>query len=336
MTSPARLLPGLLLVAGISLIAHQLARLDLLRNAGFGALTLAIALGAALGNLVPRVAHGRFRDGLDFSQRRLLRAGVALFGLNLSVQQIVQVGRTGVLIDVLMVTSTLALGWLVGVRLLRMERDTVILTAAGSAICGAAAVVATVPMLAMDERAVAEKSAVAVATVVLFGTLSMLLYPLLYHLVGPRFVDFGIYVGSTVHEVGQVVAIGGALGGTVADNAVIVKMIRVLLLVPFLLAVGTWRARKTADGTPRKLAVPWFALGFVALAGLNSLQLAPETWIATGRLAGTLLLTAAMAALGVGTNLARIGRAGLRPLLLGAGLFAHLVLSGMVLNHVLA
>jgi uncharacterized integral membrane protein (TIGR00698 family) len=197
-----------------------------------------------------------------------------------------------------------------------------------------------------DEDQVAEKTAVAVATVVLFGTLAMFLYPLLYAWIGPGRLDFGIYVGSTVHEVAQVMAIGNALGDEVAHAAVIVKMIRVMLLVPFLLLLGGMVAGRGAAGAgegvgkdPEKasglrapITVPWFAVMFVCLAGVNSLQLLPEPMVAALRLLGTLLLTTAMAALGLETTLARMGRAGLRPLLLGAGLFAHLVLVGGLIN----
>ncbi|MDE2585697.1 MAG: putative sulfate exporter family transporter, partial [Betaproteobacteria bacterium] len=256
----------------------------------------------------------------------------ALYGFNLSLQQIIQVGSSGLWVDLLLVGSTLLMGWFVGTRLLGLDRETVLLTAAGSAICGAAAVVATVPVLKVDEEVVAEKTAVAVATVVLFGTLAMFLYPLLFSWFGAGHLDFGIYVGSTVHEVAQVVAIGNALGSDVAHHAVIVKMIRVMLLVPFLLLLGAFVARRAGDGQRGPMTVPWFAVIFVALAGVNSLHVLPEPVVGGLRLIGILLLTAAMAALGVETTLKRMGRAGIRPLLLGAGLFAHLVLVGGLIN----
>jgi uncharacterized integral membrane protein (TIGR00698 family) len=181
---------------------------------------------------------------------------------------------------------------------------------------------------------------VAVGTVVLFGTLAMGLYPLLYAWIGPQHLDFGRYVGSTVHEVAQVVAIGDALGPEVARGAVVVKMIRVLLLVPFLLLLGAYLARRggaEAEDASRRspVAVPWFAVVFILLAGVNSLQLLPEGAVAALRQCGMVLLTAAMAALGLETTLARMGRAGLRPLLLGAALFVHLVLGGGLLNWLL-
>lgn len=329
---------GVALVAAIALAAWGLAQWEGVRQYGVSSLTLALLLGALLGNFLPRVGHGAFRPGLAFAQRRFLRAGVALYGFNLSVQQILQVGSTGILVDLVMVVSTLSLGWFVGRRLLGMDRETVLLASAGSAICGAAAVVATVPMLRSDDSALAGKSAVAVATVVLFGTLAMLLYPLIYAWLGAGAFDFGIYVGSTVHEVAQVVAIGSTIGGEVAGSAVIVKMIRVMLLVPFLIAVGWFVGpRRIGEAsTGSTLPIPWFAVAFVALAGVNSLHILPAGVVEFLRIGGGLLLTMAMASLGIDTNVTRMKQAGWRPVLLGAGLFVHLVLIGGLVNWLAA
>lgn len=328
--------PGLSLILLLSAAAFGLAQVGLVQHYGLGPLTLAILFGTLLGNARPALGEARFRPGLHLAQRHCLRAGVALYGFNLSVQQIVQVGTTGILIDLMVVVSTLALGYFVGRRLLGMDRATVLLASAGSAICGAAAVLATVPMLREEEHSVAAKSAVAVATVVLFGTLAMFLYPAIYAWIGPQHFDFGIYVGSTVHEVAQVVAIGGTLGESVQQSAVIAKMIRVLLLVPVLLTLGWLLAGKAGDGRQQTPPIPWFALAFIALAGINSLHLLPEPLVEQLRLLGILLLTAAMAALGIDTTFSRMRQAGLRPLLLGGLLFLHLIFIGGLFNWLLA
>ena len=329
------LVPGLLLGMSVAALAYALSQAGWAKSAGVGALTLAIVFGALLGNMLPQTGSQPFHAGLAFSQSRLLRIGVALYGFNLSAQQILQVGKSGVLVDVLMVTSTLLCGWFVGTRLLKMERETVILTTAGSAICGAAAVVATAPVLGVDEESIAEKSSVAVATVVLFGTLAMLVYPLLYPWLGRIGLDFGTYVGSTVHEVAQVMAVGNALGTEVAASAVIVKMIRVMLLIPFLLLGALVVSRRGDNGTARTLSVPWFAFAFVAIAGFNSLHLLPPAWVQLLRKVGQWLLAVAMVALGVGTTWQRVRRAGIRPLILGACLFLHLVCVGGLINYLL-
>ncbi len=327
---------GLFLVMAIAALAYGGAQWDGVKQYGLSPLILAILIGAVVGNAVPRLGQGNFRYGLSLAQRHFLRSGVALYGFNLSFQQIVQVGATGILIDLSMVASTLLAGWYIGHRLLRMDGETVLLASAGSAICGAAAVVATAPMLRVDARLVADKSAVAVASVVVFGSLAMFVYPLIYAWMGDGYFDFGIYVGSTVHEVAQVVAIGSALGEELVRHAVIAKMIRVMLLVPFLLIVGWFVTGRNKTGQRAPVAIPWFAVCFVAIAGVNSLSLLPESIVVLLRLSGALLLTGAMAALGIDTNLARMRQAGVKPLLLGAGLFLHLVLVGGFVNWLAA
>ena len=324
--------PGVLMVSSIAAVAFGLVQFPALRQYGISSLTLAILTGVILGNVFPGLGRNACRSGMLFVQRRFLRTGVALYGFNLSVQQIIQVGSKGVMIDLVMVISTVLMGLFLGRCLLGMDREMTLLASAGSAICGAAAVVATVPMLKLDHESAAEKSAMAVATVVLFGTLAMVIYPLIYVVLGSETLDFGIYVGSTVHEVAQVVAIGSSLGQDVAGSAVIVKMIRVMLLVPFLFAVGLLLGDRDESGKRRKLPIPWFAVCFVALAGVNSLNILPVPWVEALRIIGVLLLTAAMASLGIDTNLARMRQSGVKPLLLGAGLFLHLIFVGGLVN----
>jgi len=251
-----QLAPGLALVLAIGLGATLLATAAKLERLGFGPLSLAILLGALLGNLFSCLHAPAQQPGLAFAQRRFLRLGVALFGFNLSLQQLLEVGRNGLLADLFMVGSTLGLGYFLGTRWLGLDRESALLTSAGSAICGAAAVVATVPVLRLDTAKAAEQTAAAIATVVLFGTLAMLLYPLLAHWVWQDHPGFGIYVGSTVHEVAQVVAIGHSLGDAVAREAMIVKMLRVLLLVPFLLSLSALLGGKGKNAGRRQSPCP--------------------------------------------------------------------------------
>lgn len=328
--------PGALLVALVGTLAFALVGTELAMRFGLGAITLAILIGAIASNGLPQLGHGVFRGGLTIAQRHLLRIGVALYGFNLDVQQIAQVGGRAILIDLFVASTTLALGWVIGRRLLRLDPQTVLLTSAGSAFCGAAAVLATMPTLKMSEHEALDKSAAAVATVVLYGTLAMVLYPAIYSFLGSAVADFGIYVGSTVHEVGQVVAIGGMLNEEVANAAIVTKMIRVMMLVPFLLAVSFVLARRDSSGERGAITIPWFALCFVLCAAINSLGCLPDGLVGMLRQTATLCLTAAMAALGIDSQLKRIGRAGLKSLVLGGVLFLHLVLTGGLANWLLA
>jgi uncharacterized integral membrane protein (TIGR00698 family) len=173
-----RLLPGLLVSAALAVLAMRLAAIDWLQSHGISALTAAIVLGIAVGNtLYPRIA-ATTGAGVTFSKQTLLRAGVILYGLRLTLHDVGQVGIAGVLIDALVLTSTFAIALVLGTRVFRLDRGTSILIGAGSAICGAAAVMATAtePVI----RAKADQVTVAISTVVVFGTAAMFLYPAIY------------------------------------------------------------------------------------------------------------------------------------------------------------
>lgn len=331
--------PGLLLTLALAAAAIVLSTLPWLQAHGISALTLAIVLGIALGNTVyPRLASPA-ADGVGFAKHWLLRAGIVLYGMRLTFQDIGQVGVGGVLIDALVLGSTFGLAWWAGTRWFGIDRDTAMLIGAGSAICGAAAVMAAEPVV----RGRAEQATVAVSTVVVFGTLAMFLYPALYQFnVAHAWLPlgeqaYGVFTGSTVHEVAQVVAAGRAVSEGAADTAVIAKMVRVMMLAPFLVALSLLlaRGRVAQPGAARaKIVVPWFAFGFVAVAGIHSLHVLPPSLVAAAIDLDTLLLAMAMAALGLTTHVSALRRAGPRPLLLALLLFGWLLGGGLAINLV--
>ncbi|WP_029363588.1 YeiH family protein [Herbaspirillum lusitanum] len=331
-----RILPGLALSAALALASIEAGRLAWLQAHGFSALTIAIVLGMLVGNTVyPRVAAD-CSGGVAFSKQNLLRLGIVLYGLRLTFQDIAQVGVSGVLIDASMLMSTFAIAYFLGVKVFKLDRNAVMLIGAGSSICGAAAVMATEPVL----RARSEQVTVAVSTVVVFGSAAIFLYPLLHSLDFLRgHADFGVYIGSTVHEVAQVVAAARSIDDHTANTAVIAKMVRVMMLAPFLLILSACvqrsRSATTAakgSNTSRLAGIPWFAFAFIGMVALNSLLPIPTA--VTGALldADTFLLAMAMAALGLTTHLSSVRRAGMRSLLLGGLLFVWLIAGGGAVN----
>jgi len=318
------------LLAAVSLAADRQAWLQ---SHGLGALTLAIILGIVVGNLVPRRRDVLWAPGITIAKQQLLRAGIVLYGLRLTFQDIAEVGWAGVLIDVLMLSTTFGLALVIGTRLFKLERSTAMLIGAGSAICGAAAVVL---------RVRASQVTVAMATVVVFGTGAIFLYPQLYrldlqwHLLGAGGSAFGIYAGSTIHEVAQVLAAGRAIGGAAADTAVIAKMVRVMLLAPFLIMLSAFAARSAGkpQERPVRFALPWFALAFIAAIALHSLFRLPPPLLSGALQLDTFLLAMAMAGLGLGTDRAALREAGIKPLLLGALLFCWLIGGGAAINRI--
>lgn len=313
----------------MALAVYQLAHWAPIRELGISPLVVGIVCGMLYGNLMRGNMPQEWGVGVNFAARRVLRVAVAMYGLNISVQQIIDVGVPGVVVSVGVAVGVLAVGTWLGTRWLRLDRDTAMLTSAGSAICGAAAVLAFESTL----RSAPHKSAVAVATVVLFGTISMFLYPLLFGFGVLPFdgVALGIFLGGSIHEVAQVVAAASNFDAQTAEVATIVKMTRVALLVPVLLVIGLWLRHRDESlaGHKAKLPVPWFAIGFLAFAVVNSLGVLPEPVLQTLRAICIFLLTMAMTALGMQTQFSQMKTAGPRVLALAAILFLLLfVLTG--------
>ncbi|WP_313516340.1 putative sulfate exporter family transporter [Pseudomonas sp.] len=322
---------GLLLCSVLTTLGYGLAQVPLLAHSGFSPLVFALLLGLLAGNLgFTRVANAK--AGLHLCTRWLLRGGIVLFGLSLTLQQIFALGPWVLVLDLVVIGGVLTLGYLIGTRVLKLDAETTLLTCAGSAICGAAAVLATEATIRSRPAA----TSMAVATVVLFGSLSMLVYPLLYPLVGLDEGSFGIYIGATVHEVAQVVAAADAVGPDALANAVIVKLLRVLLLIPFLLIVGQcWLRRgNTMIGAEGRggLVIPWFAFGFLAMVLFNSYVLLPASLHHGLILIGQVALAMAMAALGYETRLEKLAALGLRPFILALCLFLMLSGGGLLMT----
>lgn len=220
--------------------------------------------------------------------------------------------------------------------MMKMDRDTALLTSVGSGICGAAAVLGAEATI----RSQPYKTAVAVATVVIFGTVSMFLYPALYNTgtLGLTPQEMGIYSGSTLHEVAHAVGAGNAMGADVANGAIIVKMIRVMMLVVVLLVLSVWvgmRSRKAvgAGGSAKKgkISIPWFAVLFLLVIVFNSFVHLPEPMIDGINYADTFMLTMAMAALGAETSFDKFKKAGAKPFILAFCLDLWLIGGGWVM-----
>lgn len=319
--------PGLLFAAAIGVASMLIALIPAVQSMGMSALPLAIIMGIVIGNtFFPRIA-ANLGAGVDYSRTMLLRAGIVLFGFRLTFQDILGVGLSGIVIAVVIVISVFLLAVWLG-RLLGMDRDTAMLIGSGASICGAAAVMAAEPVL----KAQAHKVSVAVATVVVFGTIGMFLYPFLRLPFGLDAHAYGVYAGSTIHEVAQVVVAGRAVSQEAANTAVIEKMIRVIMLAPFLLALSAWVRSKSGEASKSKLVIPWFAVLFLCVGAFNSLHLLPQRWVDGILLFDTFLLATAMAALGLRTQASAIKQAGMKPMLLASLLFVYLIFGGLAIN----
>jgi len=325
-------IPGLTLSALVTGVALWGGSIPAVAGAGFSALTLAILLGMFVGNTVYPHIYKPCDSGVIFAKQHLLRLGIILYGFRLTFAQIADVGVSGIAIDVLTLTSTFLLACVIGQKVFGLDKQTSWLIGAGSSICGAAAVLATEPVV----KAEASKVTVAVATVVIFGTLAIFLYPAMYPLVAHWFSPetYGIYIGSTMHEVAQVVAAGHAISPDAENAAVIAKMLRVMMLAPFLLILAA-RVKQLApvgSGEKSKITIPWFAILFIVVAVFNSFHLLPKAVVDMLVTLDTVLLAMAMAALGLTTHVSALKKAGAKPLLMALVLFIWLIVGGGAIN----
>lgn len=335
-------LHGILLIVLFSFSAFYIADFDFVKRLSFSPLIVGIILGMLYANSLRNKLPETWVPGIKFCSKTVLRTGVVLYGFRLTFQQVAAVGLPAIAADTVIVVGTLLLGLLLG-KLLRVDGDTALMTSTGSAICGAAAVLGAEPVV----RCEAHKTAVAVSTVVIFGTLSMFLYPVMYRagmLDGLTEQGVAIYTGATLHEVAHVVGAGNAIdaaGGNIADAATITKMIRVMMLAPVLVIMSLCLSRRNAGGHTgvegkRKITIPWFAFYFLVVIGINSMlgstSFIPASMLETGlgfiNNLDTFLLTMAMTALGAETSIDKFKQAGAKPFLLAGGLYVWLVGGG--------
>ncbi|MGH2341758.1 YeiH family protein [Segnochrobactraceae bacterium EtOH-i3] len=321
------LVPGLALVAGVGVVAQAATHLPGLGL--FSPMILAILLGMALRAVwTPPAVFG---PGVRFAVRPLLRLAIVLLGARLTLGQMAAVGAGGLATIVVAMGGTFLFTIAVG-KLLRVDTKLAELIAAGTSICGASAVIAAASVTRADE----EDIAYAVATVTVFGTLAMLLYPLLAAPFGLTPEGFGLWSGASIHEIAQVVGAAYQGGPVALETGTVAKLARILLLAPMLMGLGL-AVRHRADATAGAVPVlPWFVLGFILMVGVNSFGLIPEP-VRLGMVDSTgLLLTLALAAMGLGTDARRIAARGARPLLLAALAFLFIAGVALLLVHLTA
>lgn len=331
------MLHGILLIALFSFAAFYVGDMEWAKHLSISPMIIGIVFGMLYANSLRNNLPSTWVPGITFCAKRILRLGIIFYGFRLTIQDVSAVGMPAIVVDAIVVLVTVLGGIVLG-RFLKLDRDIAMLTSVGAGICGAAAVLGAEGAI----NAKPYKTAVAVSTVVIFGTLAMFLYPILYRNgifdLAPE--TMGIMTGSTVHEVAHVVGAGNAMGKEVSDVAIIVKMIRVMMLVLVLLVLSWWAARRTPEpdfenevtaSSQKKIAIPWFAVFFLVVIGFNSIDILPKAVVASINTVDTFLLTMAMTALGAETSFDKFKKAGLKPFVLAALLFCWLMGGGYLI-----
>ena len=341
----ASTLHGVLLIVLFSCSAFYIAEIPFVQSLSFSPLIVGIILGMLYANSLRNQLPETWVPGIKLCTKQILRTGIVLYGFRLTFQQVLEIGLPAVVIDAIVIFVTIALGVVAG-RVLKMDEKTALMTSTGSAICGAAAVLGAEPVV----KCAPYKTAIAVSTVVIFGTISMFLYPIMYRtgLLGLDPQAMAIYTGSTLHEVAHVVGAGNAMDATgalhLADQATITKMIRVMMLAPVQLIMSRHRHTDVTSDGKSKISVPWFAFGFILVIGINSLlqecSFIPADTLQSGLDAITtldnFLLTMAMTALGAETSIDKFKQAGAKPFVLAFILYVWLLGGGYLMARYLA
>ncbi|SFC37735.1 conserved hypothetical integral membrane protein [Pseudomonas citronellolis] len=304
------LLPGLLVSAMVAAAATFLSE-----HYGAPVMLFALLLGLALNFLS---ADGTCKAGIEFTAREVLRLGVALLGIRITLGQIAALGWQPVAMVVVLVAVTILVS-IAAARAMGFNSLFGLLSGGATAICGASAALALAAALPAHEKK--EKATLfTVLGVSALSTLAMILYPMIAHALGLGPQQAGMFLGGTIHDVAQVVGAGYSMSHETGDVATVVKLMRVAMLLPVILcAAMITRARGVAPGSKRPPLLPWFAVGFVALAALNSTGLVPAALQQVGGKLSQWCLVIAIAALGMKTQLRELATVGLRPILLMVG-----------------
>lgn len=298
---------------------------------GVSPLIVAIILGIILTNLIQLPASTS--PGITLASKKLLRLGIVFLGLQLVFSDILSLGFPMLAVIVCIVAGGIFGTILMG-HLLRMKPTQVLLIACGFSICGAAAVAGVEGVTDSEE----EEVVTAVALVVIFGTLMIPFIPFATKVLGLSPEIGGMWAGGSIHEIAQVVAAGGIIGGGALGVAVVVKLARVLLLAP-IAAILSFRQRRQGYTSPdgkRPPVVPLFILGFLAMVVLRSTVALPDEVIAAGGFLQTALLSAAMFGLGCGVKIQNLIHVGVKPFILAFGsttLVTSIALAGTLLTH---
>jgi uncharacterized integral membrane protein (TIGR00698 family) len=293
-------------------------------------LLYALLLGMAMNFLAEQGPCG---PGIDFCSRTILRVGVALLGLRITLSQVEALGWRPMVLVIFCVALTIGLSMLAAKRM-GFESLFGLLTGGATAICGASAALALSAALPPDPRKERETlfTVIGVSTL---STLAMIAYPAIVKALGLDARSAGIFLGATIHDVAQVVGAGYSLSVETGDAATLVKLLRVAMLLPVIvLAAAITRARSAADGEPfanRPPLLPGFAVAFAVLVAVNSTGWVPPALQSAGTGASRWFLVAAMAAIGMKTQLRELARVGYKPVALMVGETVFLAVLALVL-----
>lgn len=325
---PPAALYGLLLATALGLAALWLGRwAPIVGGPVFG-----IVLGMVIRNSVG--VGPIFRPGLRIASRQILQWSIIALGFGLSIQQVAKTGMESLSVTAVTVCVAFASAYLLG-KWLNISSKLKILIGVGTAICGGSAIAAVTPIVQADEH----ETAFAISTIFLFNIVAVLVFPPLGHWLAMTDAGFGMWAGTAINDTSSVVAAGYSYSTAAGDYATIVKLTRATLIIPLCLALAlyiAWRHKKQG-GSQFSLAriFPWFILWFLVASGIRSTGLIPEGWNDSIHFVAEFLIVVALTAIGLSSDFRRMATAGVRPILLGLGVWASVLLSSLLVQHLM-
>ena len=319
------LMPGLAAAFFIALCAWLGGRsLPLI---GAPVLGILIGMGVALAG-----SFQNLQAGTRFASKKLLQLSVVLLGFEMNMRNVLAVGTESLFVMVFTLAAAFLTAWIVG-RALKLSSVTATLIGVGTAICGGSAIAATAPVLNADDGEIAHS----ISTIFLFNVIAVFLFPAVGHLLRMSDTGFGIWAGTAVNDTSSVLAAGYAYSDAAGKLATIVKLTRTLMIIPVTFVLSLYVSRTSGKRGTFSLskAVPWFVLGFIAAAALNSSGVMPAELARLLSRSGKFLIVVAMASIGLNTHIGKLLSNGLRPIVLGLVCWTSLALTSLAAQYFL-
>ncbi|MGA7296504.1 MAG: YeiH family protein [Rhodanobacteraceae bacterium] len=318
----APLWPGLLLAGAIAVVALGLGRLlPLIGGPVFG-----IVLGVMVRNT--RAPGTRFQPGIHFAGKQVLQWSIVALGLGLSLHQVARTGLSSLTVTLVTVSTAFASAYVLG-RALAIPARLTTLIGVGTAICGGSAIAAVAPIIKPDEH----ETAFAISTIFLFNLVAVLLFPMLGHLMHLSAQGFGLWAGTAINDTSSVVAAGYSYGKAAGDYATIVKLTRATLIIPVCLLLAlleAWRHKQHGtDDFHLGRVFPWFILWFLVASAIRTAGLIPANLQPLIHGGSEFMIIVALTAIGLSSDLRRMASTGIRPILLGLGVWTAVSLSSL-------
>jgi len=273
-----------------------------------------------------------FNDGVSYTSKKLLQYSIILLGFDMNLFNVFNVGKQTLVLMAFTLTAAFVTAFFVG-KLLKINGKTKTLIGVGSAICGGSAIAATAPVIHANEEEVAHS----ISTIFLFNVIAAFLFPFLGHVLGMSDHSFGLWAGTAVNDTSSVVAAGYSFSNQAGNLAVIVKLTRTLMIVPITLVLAIYTSKKESGNKQGSYNIikifPWFVLGFLAAAVINTFISMPTGMSSFLSQAGKFVIVMAMASIGLNTNLIKLVKSGGKPIFLGFICWMVLALTSLGVQH---